>query len=431
VGPPGTGKTSLGMSIARSLERKFTRISLGGMKDEAQIRGHRRSYVGALPGQIIQEMRRLESKNPVFMLDELDKIGQDFKGDPASALLEVLDPEQNTHFIDHYLDVPFDLSRVMFIATANTTDPIPRPLLDRLEVLHLSGYTEKEKEKIAFKYLIPREISEAGLSDDPPEFATEAIHKIIREYTREAGLRNLQRQIASLCRKTARDVLKNDRHMPARKITPEVVQQMLGPRKYYFEVAEAKDKVGVATGLAWTETGGEIIFIEATMMRGNSRLLLTGSLGDVMKESAQAALSYIRSHTAVLNISEDFFKDHDIHIHVPAGAIPKDGPSAGLTIAVALISLLTNRPCRRDVALTGELTLSGRILPVGGVKDKALGAHRAGVKCVVFPNRNDGDLREIPEEIKKELEIITVDELGQAVEKVLKEKSTAADSPVA
>jgi ATP-dependent Lon protease len=426
VGPPGTGKTSLGMSIARSLERKFTRISLAGMKDEAQIRGHRRSYVGALPGRIIQEIRRVGFKNPVFMLDELDKIGQDFKGDPASALLEVLDPEQNTQFMDHYLDVPFDLSKVMFISTANTTDLIPRPLLDRLEVIYLSGYTEKEKEKIAFNYLIPREIQEAGLSEAPPEFTTEAIHRIIREYTREAGLRNLQRQIASVCRKTARDVLKNDGHMPAKNITPEVVEQMLGPRKFHFEVAEAEDKVGVATGLAWAETGGQIIFIEATMMRGEGRLMLTGSLGDVMKESAQAALSYIRSHTALLNVPEDFFESQDIHIHVPAGATPKDGPSAGLTIAVALISLLTNRPCRRDVALTGELTLSGRILPVGGVKDKALAAHRAGVKCVVFPDRNDGDLREIPEEIKKNLKIITVNELIDIVDQVLKKDSPAS-----
>ncbi len=425
VGPPGTGKTSLGMSIARSLERRFTRISLAGMKDEAQIRGHRRSYVGALPGRIIQEVRRVESKNPVFMLDELDKIGQDFKGDPASALLEVLDPEQNTQFIDHYLDVPFDLSRVMFIATANTTDRIPGPLLDRLEVLRLSGYTEAEKRKISFRYLVPCEIHEAGLSDNPPEFTTEAIHKIIREYTREAGLRNLQRQIASVCRKTAQDVLKSHGHMPARKITPEVIEQMLGPRKFHVEVAEAKDRVGVSTGLAWTEAGGQIIFIEATRMRGTSRLLLTGSLGDVMKESAQAALSYIRSHTTMLNIPEDFFKDQDIHIHVPAGAIPKDGPSAGLTIAIALISLLTNRPSRRDVALTGELTLSGRILPVGGVKDKALAAHRAGVKCVVFPDRNDVDLREIPEEIKRNLEIITVSELVHIVDKVLEEKSAS------
>ena len=420
VGPPGTGKTSLGMSIARSLERKFIRMSVGGMKDEAQIRGHRRSYVGALPGRIIQEIRRVECKNPLFMLDELDKIGQDFKGDPASALLEVLDPEQNTHFIDHYLDVPFDLSKVMFIATANTTDLIPPPLLDRLEVLYLSGYTEDEKEKIAFRHLIPREIEEAGLVEYPPEFTAQAVQKIIREYTREAGLRNLQRQIASICRKVARDILRNGKHSSPKVIGPEKVQEMLGPRKFYFEVAEAKDKIGVATGLAWTESGGEIIFIEATSMKGKGRLLLTGSLGDVMKESAQAALSYIRSHTSALKIPEDFFTEHDIHIHVPAGAIPKDGPSAGLTIAVALISLLKKRETRRDVALTGELTLSGRILPVGGIKEKALAAHRAGVKCVVFPAKNKADLGKIPNDIKKALEIVAAEDLNQVLEKALK-----------
>ncbi|MBW1668225.1 MAG: endopeptidase La [Deltaproteobacteria bacterium] len=420
VGPPGTGKTSLGMSIARSLERKFIRMSVGGMKDEAQIRGHRRSYVGALPGRIIQEIRRVECKNPLFMLDELDKIGQDFKGDPASALLEVLDPEQNTHFIDHYLDVPFDLSKVMFIATANTTDLIPPPLLDRLEVLYLSGYTEDEKEKIAFRHLIPREIEEAGLVEYPPEFTAQAVQKIIREYTREAGLRNLQRQIASICRKVARDILRNGKHSSPKVIGPEKVQEMLGPRKFYFEVAEAKDKIGVATGLAWTESGGEIIFIEATSMKGKGRLLLTGSLGDVMKESAQAALSYIRSHTPALKIPEDFFTEHDIHIHVPAGAIPKDGPSAGLTIAVALISLLKKRETRRDVALTGELTLSGRILPVGGIKEKALAAHRAGVKCVVFPAKNRADLGKIPNDIKKALEIVAAEDLNQVLEKALK-----------
>ncbi|MBW1920039.1 MAG: endopeptidase La [Deltaproteobacteria bacterium] len=420
VGPPGTGKTSLGMSIARSLERKFIRMSVGGMKDEAQIRGHRRSYVGALPGRIIQEIRRVECKNPLFMLDELDKIGQDFKGDPASALLEVLDPEQNTHFIDHYLDVPFDLSKVMFIATANTTDLIPPPLLDRLEVLYLSGYTEDEKEKIAFRHLIPREIEEAGLVEYPPEFTAQAVQKIIREYTREAGLRNLQRQIASICRKVARDILRNGKHPSPKVIGPEKVEEMLGPRKFYFEVAEAKDKIGVATGLAWTESGGEIIFIEATSMKGKGRLLLTGSLGDVMKESAQAALSYIRSHTPALKIPEDFFTEHDIHIHVPAGAIPKDGPSAGLTIAVALISLLKKRETRRDVALTGELTLSGRILPVGGIKEKALAAHRAGVKCVVFPAKNRADLGKIPNDIKKALEIVAAEDLNQVLEKALK-----------
>ncbi len=420
VGPPGTGKTSLGMSIAKSLERKFIRISLAGMKDEAEIRGHRRSYVGALPGRIIQEIRRAESKNPVFMLDEIDKIGQDFKGDPASALLEVLDPEQNTHFIDHYLDVPFDLSKVMFIATANTVDPIPGPLLDRLEVLALSGYTEEEKEKIAFKYLIPREIDEAGLSNHPPLFSSGAIHKIIREYTREAGLRNLQRQIASICRKTAREILSKKGEEVSKQVTPELVEILLGPRKFYFEVAEEKERIGVTTALAWTEAGGEIIFIEATKMRGKNRLILTGSLGDVMKESAQAALSYIRSNTRLLNIPEDFFDKHDIHIHVPAGAIPKDGPSAGLPISIALVSLLTNRPSRRDMALTGEVTLSGRILPVGGVKEKVLAAHRAGVKTVVFPAKNEADIKEIPDDIKKDLEIITMGELSEVVDLVLK-----------
>jgi ATP-dependent Lon protease len=421
VGPPGTGKTSLGMSIARSLERKFIRISLAGIKDEAQIRGHRRSYVGALPGRIIQEIRRVESNNPVFMLDEIDKIGQDFKGDPAAALLEVLDPEQNMQFIDNYLDVPFDLSKVMFIATANTIDPIPRPLLDRLEVLQLAGYTEEEKEQIAVKYLIPREMEEAGLLDRRLQFTPEAIRKIIREYTREAGLRNLQRQIASICRKMARQALNNHGQIESTIITAELAESLLGPRKYYVEVAEARDRIGVATGLAWTESGGEIIFIEATKMKGKNRLILTGSLGDVMKESAQAALSYIRSHTRLFEISEDFFDQHDLHIHVPAGAIPKDGPSAGLTIAIALISLVLGRPCKRDVALTGEITLSGRILPVGGVKEKVLAAHRAGVKTVVFPDRNEADLRDIPADIKKDLQIVTISELEEIVDMVLRD----------
>lgn len=419
VGPPGTGKTSLGMSVAQSLNRKFIRISLAGMKDEAEMRGHRRSYVGALPGRIVQEIRRAETRNPVFMLDEIDKIGQDFKGDPASALLEILDPEQNTHFTDHYLDVPFDLSHVFFIATANTIDPIPGPLLDRLEVIPLSGYTEAEKEKIAFDHLIPKEINETGLSDHPPEFTADAIHKIIREYTRESGLRNLQRQIASICRKTAREILNHKGTDISLLITPESVEKLLGARKFYFEVAEAKERVGVATGLAWTEAGGEIIFIEATKMKGKNRLILTGSLGDVMKESAQAALSYIRSHPGLFNIPENFYDEQDIHIHVPAGAIPKDGPSAGLTIAAALISLLVNRPIPRDMALSGELTLSGRILPVGGVKEKILAAHRAGVKTVVFPAKNDPDLKDISDEIRKDLKIITVDELKEIVGLVL------------
>jgi ATP-dependent Lon protease len=420
AGPPGTGKTSLGMSIARSLERKFVRMSLAGMKDEAEIRGHRKSYVGALPGRIIQEIRRAETRNPLIMLDEIDKIGRDFKGDPAAALLEVLDPEQNANFVDHYLDVPFDLSRVMFIATANTVDPIPGPLLDRLEVIFLSGYTDDEKVKIASKYLVPKEIQEAGLADSALDFTPEAIHKIIREYTREAGLRNLQRQIASICRKTARNALKNDGKNIENTITPETVELFLGPGKYRHEVIGVKGRIGVATGLAWTAAGGEIIFIEAAKMKGKSRLTLTGSLGDVMKESAQAALSYIRSHTALFNIPEAIFDEYDIHIHVPAGSIPKDGPSAGLTIAVALISLFTERKCRRDMALTGELTLSGRLLPVGGVKEKVLAAHRAGVKGVVFPAKNDVDIKDIPDDILKDLKIITTDELSEIVNLVLK-----------
>jgi len=419
IGPPGTGKTSLGLSIARSLERKFIRISLAGIRDEAEIRGHRRSYVGALPGRIIQEIRRAGVRNPVIMLDEIDKIGQDFKGDPSSALLELLDPEQNSGFMDHYLDVPFDLSMTMFLGTANTTDSIPEPLLDRLEVLPLSGYTEEEKEKIAFTYLIPREVSQAGLGDAPPVFTPEAIRKIIREYSREAGLRNLQRQIAAVCRKIARETLQSGMQVSGKIITPEAVEAFLGPRKFFFEGMAVKERIGVATGLAWTKTGGEIIFVEATKMKGKNQLILTGSLGEVMKESAQAALSYIRSHTELFAIPENFFDNNDIHIHVPAGAIPKDGPSAGLTIAVALISLLTNRPCRRDVAVTGELTLSGRILPVGGVKEKVLAAQRARLKSVIFPTRNEPDLKDLPKEVKKDLDIRCVDEVKEIADKVL------------
>ncbi len=418
VGPPGTGKTSLQKSIARCLERKFIRLSLAGIKDEAEIRGHRRSYVGALPGRIIQEIRRAEARNPVFMLDEIDKISQDFKGDPAAALLEVLDHEQNSHFIDHYLDVPFDLSRVMFIATANSVDAIPAPLLDRMEVLHLAGYMLEEKEEIVKRHLIPRAIEEAGLAGNPPLFSDAAIAKIISEYTREAGLRSLQRLLDSVCRKIAREILKDDRdnsRPPLLHITPERVEELLGPRKYYFEVAEDKERVGVATGLAWTSLGGEIIFVEATQMKGHNNLILTGSLGEVMKESAQAALSYIRSNTALFNIPSDFFDGTDIHIHVPGGAIPKDGPSAGLTIAVALLSLLTNRPARLDVALSGEITLSGRVLPVGGVKEKMMAARRAGIRTVVFPAKNRGNITEIPELLAKNLACVTIDEVSDVV----------------
>jgi len=419
VGPPGTGKTSLGISIARSMQRRFVRISLAGMKDEAQLRGHRRSYVGALPGRIIQEIRRSETSNPVFMLDELDKINQDFKGDPAAALLEVLDPQQNNRFMDHYLDLPFDLSKVMFIATANTVDAIPEALLDRLEVIELSGYTEQEKIRIAFNHLIPREIDANGLEDRSIDFSRAAVVRIIREYTREAGLRGLQRQIASLCRKIALERVDQKTGADPLTVTDELVAEFLGPRRYAFEVAQAKDRIGVATGLAWTRTGGEIVFIETTKMSGSSQLTLTGSLGTVMKESAQAAMSYIRSHVDAFAIPESFFERHDIHIHIPAGAIPKDGTSAGVAIAVALLSMITGRPCRREVAMTGELTLTGRILPVGGIKEKLLAAHRAGVRTVVLPEKNVVDLKEIADEIKQSLNIVPIDDLSQAIDRVL------------
>jgi ATP-dependent Lon protease len=417
-GPPGTGKTSLGISIAHSLEKEFIRVSLAGIKDEAEIRGHRRSYVGAMPGRIIQEIRRAGVNNPVFMLDELDKLGQEFKGDPASALLEVLDPQQNANFVDHYLDVPFDLSAVMFIATANIVDHIPGPLRDRLEVLHLSGYTEEEKEAIAFRHLIPRAVKENGLESYPPEFMADAVRVIISEYTREAGLRDLQRRIDAVCRKCTREILSAEQRS-AISIDSETVRSYLGPRKYFVELADAGGKVGIATALAWTEAGGEIIFIEATKMKGKSHLIMTGSLGEVMKESAQAALSYIRSNAGRLDIAADFFDDQDIHIHIPAGAIPKDGPSAGLTIAVALLSLLSGRPAKREMAFTGEITLSGRILPVGGIKEKLLGARRAGIQSVVLPAKNNADIQYVPEQILRELTIIQADQFDEIIDSVL------------
>ena len=412
VGPPGVGKTSLGKSIARSLGRKFIRLSLGGMRDEAEIRGHRRTYIGALPGRIIQEIYRCGANNPVFMLDEVDKIGQDFRGDPASALLEVLDPEQNFSFSDHYLDVPFDLSHVMFITTANLMDTIPPPLRDRMEVIHLSGYTDEEKEKIAFRFLIPKELEENGLSGSPPRFEVESVYKIIREYTREAGVRNLQRTIASICRKMAKDVM---RKKPSRaSITSQMVEEFLGPRKFFDEVAAEKDRIGVVTGLAWTETGGDIIFVEATRMVGRRELILTGSLGAVMRESAQAALSFVRANCAEWGIPEQVFRNMDIHIHVPAGSVPKDGPSAGITMASAIISLLTQRPARRDVAMTGEISLSGRVLPIGGLKEKLLAAHRAGVRIVVVPKRNKVDMEDVPATVRSDLEIVFIDDVREA-----------------
>jgi ATP-dependent Lon protease len=417
VGPPGVGKTSLGKSIARALGRKFIRISLGGMRDEAEIRGHRRTYIGSLPGRIIQEIFRAGSNNPVFMLDEVDKIGIDFRGDPASALLEVLDPEQNFSFTDHYLDVPFDLANVMFITTANLLDTIPPPLKDRMEVITLSGYTTEEKEHIAVRFLMPKEIEENGLAATPPAFEMGAITRIISDYTREAGVRNLQRAIASVCRKVAKEITQGK---PLRtNITPEVVEEFLGPRRFFNEVAAENDRTGVVTGLAWTETGGDIIFVEATRMKGKGDLILTGSLGDVMKESARAALSFVQANGAEWDIQGSDLMDTTIHIHVPAGSIPKDGPSAGITMATALVSLLTDRPARRDVAMTGEISLTGRVLAIGGLKEKVLAARRAGVKKVVIPDRNRHDMEDIPEDVRQELEFVFVRDIREAVAQVL------------
>ena len=415
AGPPGTGKTSIGQSIAEALERKFVRLSLAGLRDEADLRGHRRTYVGAMPGRIINEMRRLSVKNPVFMLDEIDKIGQGFKGDPASVLLEILDPEQNSNFVDHYLDVPFDLSEVMFITTANVVEDLPTPLLDRLEIIQFSGYSENEKRDIAHQFLIPRQLQHHGLSHRSLAFTDEAILSIIRGYTREAGLRNLEREIATVCRKLARICLKDEGASCPGTVDQDLVESLLGPRKFVHEVTAASNRVGVATGLVWTEFGGEIIFVEAAAMEGSKQLILTGSLGSVLQESAQTALSYVRSHAGQFGIDPDFFAKRDIHIHLPAGAIPKDGPSAGVTIAMALISLLTGRPARRDVAMTGELTLRGMILPVSGIREKLLAAQRAGARVVIFPQRNAVDLNDIDEELKAGLEIILVPEIDEAL----------------
>jgi ATP-dependent Lon protease len=395
VGPPGVGKTSLGKSIARALGRKFHRLSLGGMRDEAEIRGHRRTYVGALPGQIVQGLRRAGTKNPVLMLDEIDKLGMDFRGDPASALLEVLDPEQNGSFRDHYLDVPFDLSRVLFITTANILDTVPAPLRDRMEVIHLAGYTEEEKIAIAKEHLVPKQAREHGLrADTDLTFAEEALRVLIRGYTREAGLRNLEREIATVCRKIARR-RGEEGNADSVAVTPELVKSLLGaPRWEYEELRERTRQSGVAIGLAWTPVGGDILFVEATRMKGGKTLTLTGQLGDVMKESVQAALSWVRSHAGELGIAPDVWETSDIHVHVPAGAIPKDGPSAGVTMVAALVSLLTGRPVRGDLAMTGEISLSGRVLPVGGIKEKILAARRAGVSTVILPRRNEKNLLE-------------------------------------
>jgi len=419
VGPPGTGKTSLGRSIANALGRKFFRISLGGVRDEAEIRGHRRTYIGALPGRIIQGIRRSESNNPVFMLDEIDKVGSDFRGDPSSALLEVLDPEQNFSFSDHYLDVPFDLSKVMFITTANILDTIPPALQDRMEVLKLVGYTLEEKVKIAVRYLIPRQRDAHGLKAGQIKFTKGAIKHIISGYTREAGLRNLEREIANICRGVAAGIVEGKIKSVAIKV--ENIFEYLGPVRLTHEGKARTSIPGVATGLAWTQTGGELLFVEATSMRGSKGLTLTGQLGDVMKESATAALSFIRSNAALIGVPDDYFEKHDIHIHVPAGAIPKDGPSAGVTMLTALASLLTNKTIRRDLAMTGEITLRGQVLPIGGLKEKVLAAHRAGIKTIIIPKLNEKDLYDIPEEIQKKINFKPVESM-QDVLKIAFEK---------
>jgi ATP-dependent Lon protease len=414
VGPPGTGKTSLGRSIARALGREFARISLGGVRDEAEIRGHRRTYVGALPGRIIQGMRRAGTRNPVFLLDEVDKVGQDFRGDPSSALLEVLDPEQNDSFSDHYLEVSFDLSQVLFIATANRMDTVPPALQDRMEVIELPGYTEEEKLEIARRFLLPRQREANGIEDVDLELSDDALRSLIRSYTREAGVRNLEREVGAVCRKLARRAAEGELESPVR-VGPEQVTEMLGPLRFEPELADRAGSPGVAVGLAWTPAGGEILFVESSVMPGKGGLRLTGSLGDVMRESAEAARSWLHSHAPDLAIEASSFESRDLHLHVPAGAVPKDGPSAGVAMVTSLASLLTGRAAFPDVAMTGEITLRGKVLPVGGIKEKVLAARRAGIRRVVLPERNRRDVSEIAPELLKGLDVEYVGTIDEAL----------------
>jgi ATP-dependent Lon protease len=417
IGPPGTGKTSLGRSIARALGRKFVRVSLGGVRDEAEIRGHRRTYVGALPGRIVQGMKTAASKNPVFMLDEIDKLGVDWRGDPSSALLEALDPEQNHAFSDHYLELPLDLSEVMFICTGNILDTIPPALRDRLEVIRFPGYIEEEKVKIATQFLIPKQRKENGLTADQVAITGEGLRKIAREYTREAGVRNLEREIATVFRKVATEVA--TAKATAVKVTAAQLHRFLGPPRFRYGLAEKLDEVGTATGLIYSEMGGDVISVEATLMRGEGKLTLTGQLGDILKESGQAAVSYVRSRARRLSADEEWYQKYDVHIHIPAGAVPKDGPSAGITLAASLASAVTGRPVRKDVAMTGEITLRGKVLAIGGVKEKVLAAHRAGIKTVILPNENEKDLEEIPQHVRKKLRFVLVEHMDQVIAEAL------------
>jgi len=429
VGPPGVGKTSLGQSISRALGRKFARLSVGGVRDEAEIRGHRRTYIGAMPGTIIRHLRDAESMNPVVLIDEIDKMGADFRGDPASAMLEVLDPEQNKNFRDHYLDLPFDLSKTLFICTANTLDTVPAPLLDRMDVIQLSGYTEDEKFGIAKRYLVPKQVEAHGLGGDQVTITDKALRLIIREYTREAGVRNLERRLADVLRKAARQIAEGKQRAKKLRIDEKRVRASLGPRRYEGEVRKRTSEPGVATGLAFTAVGGDILFFEATAYPGKGRLTITGQLGDVMQESAQAALSWVRAHADKLGLEPDWFRENDIHLHVPAGAVPKDGPSAGITMATAIASLVRNQPVSEDVGMTGEITLTGQVLPIGGIREKALAAQRAGLKRIIMPRDNEPDLEELPKETKEQMEFVLVDTIDQVFDAAFDGKGATHPKP--